>query len=70
MLYTKHEYTDPADPTITEIIEGTGGLYFNLNLGLRLGFTPQYAMTIKPQLELLLGGFPTLNFGLNFGFEF
>ena len=70
MLYTKHEYTDPADPTITEINEGTGGLYFNLNLGLRLGFTPQYAMTIKPQLELLLGGFPTLNLGIGFGFEF
>ena len=70
MLYTKHEYTNSADPTITEIDEGTGGLYFNFNLGLRLGFTPQYAMTIKPQLELLLGGFPTLNVGIGFGFEF
>ena len=54
----------------SEISEGFGGLYFNFNLGLRLGFTPQYAMTIKPQLEFLYGGFPTLNFGLNFGFEF
>ena len=33
-------------------------------------FTPQFAMTIKPQLELLLGGFPTLNVGIGFGFEF
>ncbi|MBR5002367.1 MAG: hypothetical protein IKY13_02505 [Bacteroidaceae bacterium] len=69
LLYTKHEYMSQETYT-SEIAEGFGGLYFNFNLGLRLGFTPQYAMTIKPQFELLLGGFPTLNVGIGFGFEF
>ena len=69
LLYSKHEYMN-QETYKSEISEGFGGLYFNFNIGLRLGFTPQYAMTIKPQLELLLGGFPTLNVGIGFGFEF
>ena len=69
MLYSKHEYLDTTTG-ITKTNEGFGGLYFNLNLGLRLGFTPQFAMTIKPQLEFLYGGFPTINSGISFGFEF
>ena len=69
ILYSKHDYMN-QETYLNEIDEGFGGLYFNFNIGLRLGFTPQYAMTIKPQFDLILGRFPCLNLGIGFGFEF
>ena len=69
ILYSKHEYMN-QETYLNEVHEGFGGLYFNFNIGLRLGFTPQYAMTIKPQFDIILGRFPCLNLGIGFGFEF
>lgn len=69
-VYSKHYGTDPENIPHETVSEGAGPLYLNLNLGLRLGFSPQYAMTIKPELEVIYWGLPSLNFGINVGFEF
>lgn len=69
-VYSKHYYLVVNNQPTTTVSEGPGPLYFNFNLGLRLGFTPQYAMTIKPELEVIYCGYPLANLGLNLGFEF
>lgn len=66
--YSKHTFINSMG--MEETSQGFGGLYFNINLGLRLGFSPQFAITIKPDLELIYWGLPSLNSGINVGFEF
>ena len=55
----------PAD-----MIEGFYGYYGQFNLGLRLGFSQDFAMSIKPETELMIGGGIHINLGLKIGFEF
>ncbi len=66
--YSKHYYVDAFGKD--QCYEHFGALYLQFNLGLRLGFTPRHALTIKPELEVVYWGLPTIQLGLGFGFEF
>lgn len=53
-----------------ETYDWCGGFYSNYSVGLRLAFTPQYALRITPEMSTYLGSYLNLTFGLRLGFEF
>lgn len=61
-------YSDEGYPY--EVYEWCGGLYFSTNIGLRLGFTPQYALRIAPESAIYLGSYLNISMGLRLSFEF
>lgn len=67
IAYDRHDYVDSYGNL--EIYEG-GGFYSQFNLGLRLGFSPEFALSIKPHIEFSVTGFFRLGAGLTIGAEF
>ena len=68
LLYSKHDYLSPEGEIL--ISNGFGGFYLNLNMGVRVAFSSDYAMTIKPEMEMCYWGFPSIYPGISLGFEF
>lgn len=50
--------------------EVTASFYLNLSVGLRLGFTPNFALNITPEMDIYAGGYTNVGIGLRLGFEF
>lgn len=48
----------------------TASFYLNLSVGLRLGFTPNFALNITPEMDIYAGGYTNVGIGLRLGFEF
>lgn len=48
----------------------TASFYLNLSVGLRLGFTPNFALNITPEVDIYAGGYTNVGIGLRLGFEF
>ena len=68
VVYSKSDYINDVGRPV--LVEGFYGCYGQFNLGLRLGFSQDFAMSIKPETELMIGLGININLGLKIGFEF
>ena len=70
LAYHRYDFQSPSGDIKVSESAGFSGWYLNLNLGLRLGFCPDFALTLKPEIELYFAGMPIFCSGINIGFEF
>ncbi len=67
IAYEKYDYLGSMGNE--EIFEGPG-LYSQFNLGLRLAFSQEFALSIKPEIQFSIAGLPCIGAGLTIGVDF
>lgn len=68
--YHRYYYINSKGDDVLSTSAGITGLYTQLNMGLRLGFTPDFALALKPQMGIMYTGSLFIFLVVNLGFEF
>ena len=63
-------YYDPISETYIYAYESGAGVYTCASIGLRIAYTPNFAVNISPEVSLTLGTFSNISAGFRLGFEF
>lgn len=63
-------YYDPIDDIYVDAYQSGAGLYTCASVGLRIAYSPNFAVNLSPEVSLTLGSFSNFSTGFRLGFEF
>ena len=63
-------YYDPIDDIYVSDYQSGAGLYTCASVGLRIAYSPNFAVNLSPEISLTLGSFSNFSTGFRLGFEF